>query len=230
MKITELFFICISLVLVSFFANAKPLFLGDSLTYELAMSYKKNHPVDAKFLESTGLNSSQILDWQDYLQHIPISRYDTVYIVLGTNDLIQGSEIELYQGKAERFIKAIKRQNNNVVWLLPPALKSTEKNILLKNTRRAILKFSEEFIILKGENPIKCEKALYFTDSFFMDKLLLVSTKLTQRVMKMNNKQSVKAVIGVDGLKYPDKVEMLSLGELESDRIKALNSSQHSPF
>lgn len=156
MKRKELFFIGISLVLAPFFANAKPLFLGDSLTYELAMSYKKNHPVDAKFLESTGLNSSKILDWQDYLQHIPISRYDTVYIVLGTNDLIQRSEIELYQRKAERFIQAVKRQNNNVVWLLPPALKSTEKNVLLKNTRKAILNAckKENIAILDMQNAL----------------------------------------------------------------------------
>lgn len=116
--------------------------------------------------------------------------------------------------------------------------RTTSKSESESEARRALvlpqelgtLKFSEEFIILKGENPIKCEKALYFTDAFFMDKLLLVSPKLTQRVMTQNGKKKVDSVIGVDGLKYPSKVEMLSLGELESDRIKALNSSQHSPF
>ncbi|EFU0718367.1 conjugal transfer protein TraG [Escherichia coli] len=104
------------------------------------------------------------------------------------------------------------------------------KRALVLPQELGTLQFREEFIILKGENPIKCEKALYFNDAFFMDKLLLVSPKLTQKVMAMNKKKTVDGVIGVDGLSYPSKVGMLSLGELESDRIIALNSSQHSPF
>lgn len=103
---------------------------------------------------------------------------------------------------------------------------SEAKRALVLPQELGTLKFSEEFIILKGENPIKCEKALYFTDAFFMDKLLLVSPKLTQKVMMLNKKKTVDGVIGVDGLNYPSKVAMLSLGELESDRIIALNSSR----
>lgn len=118
--------------------QCKPLFIGDSLTYELAMSYKKIAPVDAKFLESTGLQSKQILNWQDYTQNIDFSLYDTVYIVLGTNDLISKADIPEYQQKANRFIQAIKKQNGRIVWLLPPPLKNTEKNNLLSNTRTAI--------------------------------------------------------------------------------------------
>ncbi|EAR4352523.1 type IV secretory system conjugative DNA transfer family protein [Salmonella enterica] len=104
---------------------------------------------------------------------------------------------------------------------------SEAKRALVLPQELGTLKFSEEFIILKGENPIKAEKALYYTDHFFMDKLLLVSTKLTKQVMEINKKKTVKEVIGVDGLKYPSKQEMLSLGELESDRIKALNSEKY---
>lgn len=89
-------------------------------------------------------------------------------------------------------------------------------------TRRALvlpqelgtLNFKEEFILLKGENPVKAEKALYFSDNYFMDRLLSVSPKLEKLVMKINKKQTV---IGVKNLKYPDKEEMLSLGELESE-------------
>ncbi|EFU0737759.1 type IV secretory system conjugative DNA transfer family protein [Escherichia coli] len=104
---------------------------------------------------------------------------------------------------------------------------SEAKRALVLPQELGTLQFSEEFIILKGENPIKAEKALYYTDHFFMDKLLLVSTKLTKQVMEINKKKTVKEVIGVDGLKYPSKQEMLSLGELESDRIKALNSEKY---
>lgn len=122
--------------------QCKPLFIGDSLTYELAMSYQKIAPVDAKFLESTGLQSKQILNWQDYTQHIDFSLYDTVYIVLGTNDLISEAEIPQYQQKASLFIQRIKKQNTHIVWLLPPALKHPAKNTLLNNTRQAIQRAS----------------------------------------------------------------------------------------
>ncbi|HHR6458116.1 TPA: hypothetical protein ACS772_003619 [Providencia alcalifaciens] len=119
--------------------QCKPLFIGDSLTYELAMSYKKIAPVDAKFLESTGLQSKQILNWQDYTQNIDFSLYDTVYIVLGTNDLISKADISEYQQKANIFIQSIKKQNGRIVWLLPPTLKAPQKNKALENTRKAII-------------------------------------------------------------------------------------------
>ncbi|HDY2198183.1 TPA: type IV secretory system conjugative DNA transfer family protein, partial [Escherichia coli] len=89
-------------------------------------------------------------------------------------------------------------------------------------TRRALvlpqelgtLDFKEEFILLKGENPVKAEKALYFSDPYFMDRLLEVSPKLQDAVKKLNKRDKV---IGVNGLRYPDKETMLSLGELESE-------------
>ncbi|MBG6243193.1 MAG: conjugal transfer protein TraG [Candidatus Symbiopectobacterium sp. Dall1.0] len=40
------------------------------------------------------------------------------------------------------------------------------------------LKFEEQFVILKGEHPIKCHKAFYFNDDFFMDKLIDLSPYL----------------------------------------------------
>lgn len=137
MKIISKFFIFL-LFTIPLLGNSKPLFIGDSLTYELAMSYKKIAPVDAKFLESTGLQSKNILNWQDYTQHIDFSRYDTIYIVLGTNDLISKADIPEYQQKANTFIQSIKKQNGRIIWLLPPTLKSPHKNQLLSNTRTAI--------------------------------------------------------------------------------------------
>ncbi|MGR9796717.1 type IV secretory system conjugative DNA transfer family protein, partial [Escherichia coli] len=41
------------------------------------------------------------------------------------------------------------------------------------------LDFSEEMIILKGEHPVKAEKALYYLDNYFMERSMLVSPKLT---------------------------------------------------
>lgn len=76
------------------------------------------------------------------------------------------------------------------------------------------LDFKEEFIILKGENPVKAEKALYYLDPYFMDRLMKVSPKLASLTMELNK---TKKIFGVKGLKYPSKEKMLSVGELESE-------------
>lgn len=76
------------------------------------------------------------------------------------------------------------------------------------------LDFAEEFIILKGENPVKAQKALYYLDPYFMDRLMLVSPKLASLTSTLNKTTNI---FGVKGLKYPSKEKMLSVGELESE-------------
>lgn len=137
MKTISNFFLFV-LITIPLAGNSKPLFIGDSLTYPLAVSYKKHAPVDAKFLESTGLNSLKLLDWNRYISEISFRNYDTIYIVLGTNDHIQKNDMRSYQLKTEKFIKKIKSQNTRIVWVLPPTLKNHHKNTLLNNTREAI--------------------------------------------------------------------------------------------
>ena len=138
MKKTYKLLFTATIIALPLMGQCKPLFIGDSLTYELAMSYKERAPVDAKFLESTGLQSTKLLHWQNYIQQVNLKQYDTIYIVLGTNDLIHQSDIQAYQQKAVQFINVIKSKNKNIVWLLPPTLKNEKKNILLNNTRLAI--------------------------------------------------------------------------------------------
>lgn len=132
------FFAALLLFAVPVIGYSKPLFIGDSLTCALAESYRKIAPVDAKFLESTGLQSNDLLDWPQYVRQSDFSGYDTVYIVLGTNDLIAERDIPSYTQKARRFIRAVKAQNRNIVWLLPPTLENSAKNTLLSHTRKAI--------------------------------------------------------------------------------------------
>ncbi|MFZ4210600.1 type IV secretory system conjugative DNA transfer family protein [Pantoea endophytica] len=79
-----------------------------------------------------------------------------------------------------------------------------------------ILNFDEEFILLKGEPPIRCKKAFYFSDPYFMDKLISVSPKLDSEVKALNKGKST----GKAGLRYPKKEVMLSYGELEADFFK----------
>ncbi|HEK2843872.1 TPA: hypothetical protein SMT83_003469 [Proteus mirabilis] len=124
--------------------HCKPIFLGDSLTYQLATSYKNIAPVDAQYLVGSGLSNNQKLDWIEYIKTVDIQKYDTVYIVLGTNDFIQTNEISGYMYKASIFIKEIKKKNNNIVWLIPPTLQDSSKNELLQNTRAAIYKASTQ--------------------------------------------------------------------------------------
>ena len=38
-----------------------------------------------------------------------------------------------------------------------------------------LLPDTDEVILIKGERPIYCEKAYYFNDDFFMDKLIALS-------------------------------------------------------
>ncbi|HBV6861005.1 TPA: conjugal transfer protein TraG, partial [Klebsiella pneumoniae] len=53
-----------------------------------------------------------------------------------------------------------------------------------------------------------------FLDPYFMDRLMMVSPKLTELTASLNK---TKKVLGVKGLKYPSKEKMLSVGELESE-------------
>lgn len=127
------------MIFIPVMGESHVLFIGDSLTYQLAMSYREQLPVNAKYLEGTGLNSTKLFDWQAYIQKINFRPYSAIYIVFGTNDLISQSEVPVYQQKVQRFIKEIKQQNKNVIWILPPSLQNTRKDNLLKNTRKAII-------------------------------------------------------------------------------------------
>ena len=46
------------------------------------------------------------------------------------------------------------------------------------------LAFEEEIILLSGENPIRCQKALYFNDRYFMDKLIALSPTLQEQASR----------------------------------------------
>lgn len=132
------FIILLLALIYSIMGYSKPIFIGDSLTYQIASSYKAHQPIDALYLEGSGLHSNKILDWQRYIKTVPIENYDTIYIVLGTNDFITKNETITYKTKVKQFIQSIKAKNASIVWLLPPELKDGRKNNLLKNTRSAI--------------------------------------------------------------------------------------------
>ncbi|MFR7026380.1 type IV secretory system conjugative DNA transfer family protein, partial [Streptococcus pneumoniae] len=55
---------------------------------------------------------------------------------------------------------------------------SQAKRALMLPQELKQMPFKEEIILLNGENPIKCEKALYFNDPYFMRKLISLSPTL----------------------------------------------------
>ncbi|WP_446471525.1 DUF459 domain-containing protein [Xenorhabdus stockiae] len=130
------FFILFFLIINS--AYSKPIFLGDSITYQVAISYKKDRPVDAKYLVGSGLKNQLDFNWVDYAKTLKIRHYDCVYLVLGTNDFISKHEIFDYRNKAIHLIRELKKQNNYIIWVLPPTLREVKKNLMLGNTREAI--------------------------------------------------------------------------------------------
>lgn len=121
-------------------AFAKPLFIGDSLTYTLATSAKKHIPVDGLYKESTGLTDRSAVKWNDYVQTMSFRDYETVVISLGANDGISANQVTSYQQKATRFIRQIQQSNpsTSIVWILPPAMKNPATEAALVNTRKAI--------------------------------------------------------------------------------------------
>ncbi|MBP6082139.1 MAG: hypothetical protein KA732_12780 [Providencia sp.] len=135
---------------------SKSVFIGDSLTYEIAKGYSTIEAVDARYKVGSGLAAKKVLDWQVYAEQFNFEDYDTVYVILGTNDHIQISDKEKYTSKVRHFIQTIKTTNQNVIWLLPPPLKDPAKNKLLDNTRQAIMTASQ----IEGINTLDTRTVL----------------------------------------------------------------------
>lgn len=131
-----LFFL--ALMILSNTSLSKSIFIGDSLTYSLASGFAKVEPVDAKFLENTGLKSDNVLNWTDYIETMDFSNYDRIYIVLGINDMINDDDTEFYQNRVDIFLMSLLNKNKSIVWLLPPVLKNAQHESVLLNTRAII--------------------------------------------------------------------------------------------
>ncbi|HEM7189765.1 TPA: hypothetical protein U2I61_004303 [Providencia rettgeri] len=159
---------------------SKPIFIGDSLTYSLAVSAKNINPVDAFYLEGTGLSSDKLLDWQSYINEINFQGYDDIYISLGANDAIEKDKINSYIFNGVSFIKKIKKSNNNVkiVWVLPPVMKDKTIESMLENTRIAIYEIcniekiecfnpnsvlSDTFVFKINEKQIRTKDGIHYT-------------------------------------------------------------------
>ena len=72
---------------------------------------------------------------------------------------------------------------------------SQAKRALMLPQELKQMPFKEEIVLLNGENPIKCEKALYFNDPYFMNKLISLSPTL--QLYTQGNKMPTKEQLGI---------------------------------
>ncbi|QHA72598.1 hypothetical protein WMR86_20090 (plasmid) [Proteus vulgaris] len=133
-----LFFI--ALFLTSIAVNAKTLFFGDSLTYVIGHEYKNRFP-DTDIVFNVGFSFRVNHEFMfNTIDNTNLTQYDSIYIVFGTNDFINKSDIDNYSILTAIFINRILSNNSNIniVWILPPTLKNSKHNYLVSNTRESI--------------------------------------------------------------------------------------------
>lgn len=148
------------LIIISTFANAKTLFVGDSLTQGIGDNYKIKHiDTDLNYVIGSGIENKKI-DWIKRINDIDINEYDNIIISIGTNDWGMYNEKD-YSKKIENFINVINNKKNNIkiIWILPPTIKNRKINNGVLKVKRVITnKLSEHNIIFIDPNNIWGEK------------------------------------------------------------------------
>lgn len=124
----------------SYGAHAKSLFIGDSLTLSLAKGAKEQDVLEYYYLDSSGLMNEAFYDWLAFVQRMPVSSPDLIIVSLGANDGMTASAGHRYSQKIRRFISVLKTSYPaaSIIWVLPPAMKNTQTENALVNTRRII--------------------------------------------------------------------------------------------
>lgn len=124
----------------SYGAHAKSLFIGDSLTLSLAKGAKEQDVLEYYYLDSSGLMNESFYDWLAFVQRMPVSSPDLIIVSLGANDGMTASAGHRYSQKIRRFISVLKTSYPaaSIIWVLPPAMKNTQTENALVNTRRII--------------------------------------------------------------------------------------------
>ncbi|WP_341790147.1 type IV secretory system conjugative DNA transfer family protein [Rickettsia endosymbiont of Polydrusus tereticollis] len=121
-----------------------------------------------------------------------VSQLNEIYEDQGRKTLLANHSCKIVfapneQDDAEYFSKEIaytttkstsESRNTNQTYVSQGKSKSEAKRALMLPQELKQLPFEQEIILLNGENPIRCEKALYYNDRFFMDKLISLSSTL----------------------------------------------------
>lgn len=148
------------LIIISTFANAKTLFVGDSLTQGIGDNYKIKHiDTDLNYVIGSGIENKKI-DWIKRINDIDINEYDNIIISIGTNDWGLHNEKD-YSKKIENFINIINNKKNSIkiIWILPPTIKNRKINNGVLKVKKIIKnKLSEHNIIFIDPSNIWGEK------------------------------------------------------------------------
>ncbi|MET4859794.1 DUF459 domain-containing protein [Morganella morganii] len=125
---------------MSFDSSAKSIFIGDSLTLSLAKGAKEQDVLEYYYLDRSGLMNGAFYDWLGFVQRMPVSSPDLIIVSLGANDGMAASAANPYNQKIRQFISVLKTRypKASIIWVLPPAMKNTQTENALVNTRRII--------------------------------------------------------------------------------------------
>ncbi|HAS8353756.1 TPA: hypothetical protein I7721_22060 [Vibrio vulnificus] len=121
-------------------AYSKSLFIGDSLTLNLAKGAKEQDVLEYYYQDRSGLTNGAFYDWLAFVQRMPVSSPDLIIVSLGANDGMAASAATPYSQKIRQFISVLKTRYPaaNIIWVLPPTMKNTQTENALVNTRRII--------------------------------------------------------------------------------------------
>lgn len=133
-------FVSMIIFSLTYYCSAKSLFIGDSLTLSLAKGAKEQDVLEYYYLDSSGLMNGAFYDWLAFVQRMPVSSPDLIIVSLGANDSMSVSAGHRYSQKIRRFISVLKTRYPaaSIIWVLPPAMKNTQTENALVNTRRII--------------------------------------------------------------------------------------------
>lgn len=136
---------CIYSILIYFIflspcSLADTLFIGDSLTLSLAKGAKEQDVLEYYYLDRSGLMNEAFYDWLAFVQRMPVSSADLIIVSQGANDGMATSAGHRYGQKIRQFISVLKTRYPaaSIIWVLPPAMKNTQTENALVNTRRVI--------------------------------------------------------------------------------------------
>lgn len=118
----------------------KYLFIGDSQTLSLAKGAKEQDVLEYYYLDRSGLMNEAFYDWLAFVQRMQVSSADLIIVSLGANDGMAASAANPYCQKIRQFISVLKTRYPKacIIWVLPPAMKNTQTENALVNTRRII--------------------------------------------------------------------------------------------
>lgn len=155
-----------------------------------------------------------------------VSQLNEIYGDQGRKTLLANHSCKIVfapneQEDAEYFSKEIayittqshsKSRNSQKTSVSRGQSESDAKRALMLPQELKQLTFDEEIVLLNGENPIRCQKALYFKDRYFMDKLIALSPTLQHHTSRANLPSQQNLILALSqgelAVQFDDKSEV----------------------